>query len=216
MKKIICALMTVIVAFSANAQKIKWDKGDLKVLSGQTQLATEIVYENLQVSKMPEEQFVNERRENDNKEKAGAGDKFYESWHEAKKTKYPKRLNDYIHKASKEKVTASENNSAATYKLILKPNNIDLGKGRYFGTKPALVDFDITIVEVANPSVVVAHGVATQVKGEAKAPKGSGWIPGGAGAVMDAANRSQNFEATNRVAESFELLATAIGKAMKK
>lgn len=215
MKKIVLALLAVAAIHTADAQKIKWDKGDLKVLKGQTQLSTEIIYENLQVSSMPEEQFLKERKNRDNEEKAGAGDIFANNWEEAKKTKYIKRVNDHVFSASKKKVTASENNTSATYKLILKPNNIDLGKGRYFGTKPALVDFDITIVETANPSNVVAHGVALAVKGEAKAPKGSGWIPGGAGAVIDASNRSQNFEATNRVAESFELLATAIGKSMK-
>lgn len=216
MKKLLLSLVTIASLHIANAQKIKWDKGGLDVLSGQTNLATEIVYENLQVSGMSEQQFLDERRKSDNAEKAGSGDLFCTKWDEAKQTKYSARLNDHIHKASKEKVTAGAGNADAKYKVILKPSNIDLGKGRYFGTKPALVDFDITIVENANPENVVAHGTAKEVKGESKAPKGSGWIPGGAGAAIDVANRSQNFDATNRIAESFELIAIAIGKAMKK
>lgn len=46
MKKIVLALLAVAAIHTADAQKIKWDKGDLKVLKGQTQLSTEIIYEN--------------------------------------------------------------------------------------------------------------------------------------------------------------------------
>ena len=200
MKKIFLILIAVSFVNFLSAQKIKWDTGSLSVLDKQTNLQTKVVYDNLQVSEMAEQQFLDERRKNDNTEKAGAGDAFCTKWDEAKKTKYINRINDYIHKASKEKVTASENNPDAKYLLIVKPLNIDLGKGRYFGTKPALVDFDLTIVELANPDVIVAHGFAKEVKGEAKAPKGSGWIPGGVGTAMDVANRAQNFDATNRIA----------------
>lgn len=215
MKKIFLLSLAVLSIQILNAQKIKWDKGSLDVLDKQTELKTQIIYNGLQVSEMAEQQFLEERKKKDNAEKAGAGDAFCAKWDEAKNTKYIARVNDYIHKASKGKVTASVDNAKAKYLLILKPFNIDLGKGRYFGTKPALVDFEISIVDVSNPDEIIAHGFAKEVKGEAKAPKGSGWIPGAAGAAIDVANRAQNFDATNRIAESFELLAIAIGKSMK-
>lgn len=216
MKQLLLAAIAIGSLSIANAQKITWETGKLDVLKGEKNIATEIVYvDDLQVGGEGEKAFLEERRASDNKEKAGSGDLFVTNWEEAKKTKYPKRINDYIHKGSKEKVTASSENTDAKYVIILTPNNIDLGKGKYFGTKPALVDFEIVIAENANRSNIVAKGKALKVKGEAKAPKGSNWIPGGAGAVMDVANRSQNFDATNRIAESFELLAIAIGKGMK-
>jgi|GEM_PF-2378941 len=217
MKKIFLIALSMIALQASYAQKIKWEKGNLDVLKGEKQLALDIQYaDNMQVAGMNESQFLQERQKADNAEKAGSGDLFVTNWDKAKTDKYYKRLSDYIFKASKEKVTASQGNAEAKYVLILKPNNIDLGKGKYFGTKPALVDFDIIIAEKANPSNIVAQGKAEKVKGEAKAPKGSQWIPGGAGAAMDVANRSQNFDATNRIAETFELLAIAVGKAMKK
>lgn len=216
MKKLLLMAAILVASIqSVNAQKITWETGDLKVLEGQTAVATEIVYENILIGGVPEAQFLEERRATDNAEKPGAGDKFVENWNAAKKDKWPKRLNDYIFKGSKEHAKASADEAGAKYKIILKPNNFELGKGKYLGTKPALVDFVILIVEAANPSNVLAKGTALKVKGESKAPKGSGFIPGGVGGAMDVAARSQNFDATNRIAESFELLAIAIGKAMK-
>jgi len=217
MKKILVLLFALAIVQATQAQKIQWETGSLKVLSGQSAVATLIVYEdNLQVSDMPEQTFLDERRAKDNAEKAGSGDAFYESWENAKKEKYALRFNEHFTKASKEKITASTDNADAQYIIILTPHNIDLGKGRYFGTKPALVDFDIVIAENNNRSNIIAKGTVKGVKGESKAPKGSGWIPGGAGAAIDVANRVQNFDPTNRIAESFELLAVTMGKSLRK
>lgn len=219
MKKIIiAALLGVTAIINADAQKVKvkWETGDLSVLSGQTNVVSAIDYSRLTVADGPEQQFLDERQKADNTEKAGAGDKFVEDWNAAKASKYINRFNDNFTKASKEKISASTVSDAAKYKIILTPRNVDLGKGRYFGTKPAEVDFAIAIVEAANPANIVARGSVDGVPGESKAPKGTRWIPGGAGAAIDVSNRVQNFDATNRVAESFELLAVTLGKQLRK
>lgn len=215
MKKLILTIITIGSLHLAHAQKIKWDTGNLKVLKGQTSLSTEVIYENLKISDMNEKDFLDEKRKKLNDKKAGTGDTYCTKWEEAKTTKYITKLNEYIGKSSKNKVSASTENANAKYKLILKPNNINVGKGNALGSKPALVDFDITIVDNANPSSIVAHGIAKKVKGEAKKPKGSAWAPAGVTAAMDISNAVQNMDATNRISESFELLANAIGKAMK-
>lgn len=217
MKKILTLVFALATFQATQAQKIQWETGSLKVLSGQKSVATLIVYsDNMQVADMPEKTFLEERRKKDNEDKAGAGDAFFESWENAKKDKYAKRFNEHFTKASKEKITASTENAEAQYIILLMPNNIDLGKGRYFGTKPALVDFEIVIAENNNRSNIVAKGTVKGVKGESKAPKGSGWIPGGAATAIDVANRVQNFDPTKRIAESFELLAVTLGKSLRK
>ena len=216
MKHIVWTVAACLLTLATSAQKIQWTKGDLSVLKGQKSVATRIDYEGMQVSDLSEKAFLEERRANFNAEKPGDGDKFCENWEAAKKPndgKFVKRFNEHFTKASKEKVSAGSNDG--NYLIILKPTSMDLGKGRYFGTKPALVDFDIMIVEAANPSNIVAQGSVKGVKGESKAPKGSKWIPGAAGTAIDVSNRVQNFDATNRLAESFELLAVAMGKAVK-
>lgn len=214
MKKILLAALAVCSAYLADAQKVKWETGNIDVLKGQSSVATEIVYPNvLNVSGMPEQEFLDERRKTDNAEKPGAGDSFVKRWTTARESKYIKRFSEHFTKATKEKVNAGT--GEAKYVIILTPQNIDLGKGRYFGTKPAYVDFDVVIAENANRNNIVARGRAEKVPGESKAPKGSQWIPGGAGTAIDAANRSQNFDATNRIAESFELLAVTLGKQLR-
>lgn len=206
--------MTLLQA--AQAQKIKWETGDLDVLKGQTEVGVVINYpQDLQVSGSPEAEFLEERRKTDNEEKAGAGDLYVENWNKAKETKFLTSFSEHFTKASKENIKATAGRGTATYVIVLTPSNIDLGKGKYFGTKPALVDFDIRIENNTNPSEVKAHGTVAKVKGESKAPKGSRWIPGGVGTVMDVAARSKNFDATNRVAESFELLAVTMGKKLR-
>ncbi len=216
MKKLLFLSIAMVSLQFAQAQKINWETGNISVLKGQSNVATEIVYpDNFTVSEMPEAQFLAERIKSGNEDKAGSGDAFAESWKKGKESKYITRFCEHFTKASKQKVTAKADNADAKYIIILTPNNLDLGKGKYYGTKPALVDFDIVIAEKDNRSNIVAKGSAKEVKGESKAPKGSQWIPGGAGTAMDIAARSQNFDPTNRIAESFELLAVALGKALR-
>lgn len=214
MKKLLLSLVAIAAFQFAQAQKIKWETGDLEVLKGQTTVGVEISYpKDLQVSNTPEAEFLEERRKKDNEEKPGSGDLYVENWNKAKETKYVTRFCENLSKASKEKMKATAGRGTSEYVIVLTPSNIDLGKGKYFGTKPALVDFDIRIE--SNGGYMKAHGTVAKVKGEAKAPKGSGWIPGGVGTVMDVAARSQNFDGTNRVAESFELLGVTMGKKLR-
>ncbi|QLH44690.1 MAG: hypothetical protein HWD58_03105 [Bacteroidota bacterium] len=94
--------------------------------------------------------------------------------------------------------------------------NVKTGKGSAWGKKPAELDFEIRIVETANKNTVLAKGTIENVKGEVKAPKGSGWIPGGAGSVMSTTAHFVNKEVTNRLAESYELVAIALAKHIRK
>lgn len=206
----------IVLIFSqiATAQRINWETGSLDLLKGQSAVATTINFEGMQVSELPEQEFLAAQKDELNKKKEGNGDKFVETWNAAKKEKYMKRFNEHFTKASKEKIKAGVD-EGAQYLIILTPVSVDLGKGRYFGTTPALVDFDIAIVEKSNTSNVVAKGSAKEVKGESKAPRGTGWIPGGVGTAIDVSNRVQNFDPTNRIAESYELLAVTMGKALR-
>ncbi len=206
--------IALIISQIASSQKIIWETGGLDVLKGQTALASSINYEGMQVSDLAENEFIEQQKEELNKKKQGDGDKFADAWNNAKKEKFIKRFNEHFTKASKEKIKAGSE-EGAKYLIILTPTSIDLGKGRYYGTKPALVDFELAIVEKENPNNIVAKGRAKEVKGESKAPRGTGWIPGGVGTAIDVSNRVQNFDPTNRVAESFELLAVAMGKALR-
>ncbi|MEO6833894.1 MAG: hypothetical protein ABI378_14605 [Chitinophagaceae bacterium] len=216
MRKLFLSILAIALIQTAQAQKIKWESGDLDVLKGQTEVGVVINYpKDLQVSGTAEAEFLEERRKTDNEEKAASGDLYVENWNKAKETKYIASFCDHFTKASKENIKATAGRGTAKYVIVLTPSNIDLGKGKFFGTKPALVDFDIRIENNTNPAEVAAHGTVEKVKGESTAPKGSRWIPGGVGTVMDVSARSKNFDATNRVSESFELLAVVMGKKMR-
>lgn len=212
MKKAFFTLLAIVLLGSIGfAQKINWETGNLDILKNEKIVATQVIYDGMKISDEPETTFLEDRRKELNEKEAGKGDDFYNHWQTARDGKYLKRFSEHFTKASKEKMAAASD-ADAKYLIILIPQNVSLGKGRYFGTKPAEVDFEIKIVEKANPTNVLALGHAKGVKGEAKAPKGTRWIPGGAGTAIDVANRTQNFDETNRVAESFELLAVAMGK----
>jgi hypothetical protein len=217
MKKIILAIAFLLTGTFSFAQKIKWQSGeDLPFVKDIT--AFNVIYDftNMTVAEGTEQAFLDARKSEMNADKAGEGDEFVSNWNKAKTEKYPKHFEETFNKEfRKEGVTVGQQ-AAAKYTIIIKVNNVKTGKGSAWGKKPAMLDFTISIVETANQTNVLATGTMEDVKGEVKAPKGSGWIPGGAGTVMNTTAHYVNKEVTNRLAESFELVAIALAKQIDK
>ncbi|MBL7767311.1 MAG: hypothetical protein JNJ58_14520 [Chitinophagaceae bacterium] len=210
-------LLLMTMAFSASAQKIKWESGeDLPFIKDVALLNVQYVYSNMTVAEGTEQSFLDERKAEINKDKPGEGDEFVANWQSAKTDKYPKHFETTFNKEFKKEAVVIRQNADAKYTVVITLNNVKTGRGSAWGKKPAMLDFVITIVETANPSNVLAKGTMEDVKGEVKAPKGSGWIPGGAGAVMNTTAHFVNKEVTNRLAESFELVAIALAKQINK
>lgn len=212
-------LVSAILLFTVStyAQKISWSSGeDFAFIQGISKLNVEYDFSQMTVAEGTESAFLEERKTEINKDKPGEGDEFVNTWNQAKTTKYPKHFEETFNKEFKKGDVQISSGSDAKYTVIITLLNVKTGKGSAWGKKPAELDFEIRIVETANKNTVLAKGTIENVKGEVKAPKGSGWIPGGAGSVMSTTAHFVNKEVTNRLAESYELVAIALAKHIRK
>ncbi|MCC7029509.1 MAG: hypothetical protein IT257_04325 [Chitinophagaceae bacterium] len=217
MKSIFFAMTLLMISTFSFAQKIKWQSGeDLPFVQDVSVFNVIYDFSNITVAEGTEQAFLDARKSEMNADKAGEGDEFVANWNKAKTEKYPKHFEETFNKEFKKEGVTVKQQADAKYTIIIKVNNVKTGKGSAWGKKPAMLDFTITLVETANQANVLASGTMEDVKGEVKAPKGSGWIPGGAGTVMSTTAHYVNKEVTNRLAESFELVAIALAKQIDK
>ena len=210
-------VITVMAVSSSFAQKIKWEKGgDLAFMKGQTTVATQYDYANVTVKGAPEQTYVNDQKADLNADKAGDGDAFAAEWTDARAKKYQPGFEKGFNKSLEKDGIAVNNEGNAKYTVMVVTNDMQLGKGKTFVRKPALVTYSIIIVETANKDNIVAKGTLEEVEGEVNAPKGSGWIPGGVGTAMSVTANVQNRDYSNRIAKSYEKAGEILGKSIRK
>lgn len=211
------SLLLTLMTLSGFAQKLKWESGeDLAFLKGEKNVTVEYNFDNMIVGEKSETEFLEDKRKELNEDKAGSGDEFVTHWHEVKKTKYPKQFEENFNNALKKEELRISQSGESKYTVIVTTQNIKTGKGNAWRNKPAEIDFLLTIVETANKSNVVAKATLQDAKGLVEAPKGSGFIPGGAGRAIRTVAHFSNLEMTNRVAECYDMLADAFSKQVRK
>lgn len=212
----LCLLLT-LVSLTGFAQKLKWESGeDLAFLKGEKTLAVEYDFDKMIVGEVSESEFLEDKRKELNADKPNSGDEFVTHWHDVKKTKYPKQFEENFNNALKKEDLRMAKNGDSKYTVIVTTQNIKTGKGSAWRNKPAEIDFTITVVETANKSNVVAKATMENAKGLVQAPKGTGFIPGGAGRAIRTVAHFSNLEMTNRVAECYDFLADAFAKQVRK
>ncbi len=215
--KILMALIFIAASNFSNAQKIKWESGeDLAFMKDVKSLNIEYDFNNMTVAEGTESTFLEERKAAMNKDKAGEGDEFVMNWEKAKTEKYPKHFEELFNKELRKESIVGGQKMDAQYTVIITVTNVKTGRGNAWGKKPAMVDFVITIVETNNHSTILAKATMEDVKGEVKAPKGSNWAPSGVSSVLNTTAHFVNKDVTNRLAESYELVAIALAKQIKK
>lgn len=141
-------LLVGLFMFSAttNAQKIKLQDGNKKVLENETAVNIEFTYDNLSVGKFKnEEDYISKKREEYNKKEAGKGDKWAEDWTNDKARAYePQFIEQFTEK------TKMKNSKEALYTLIFLTTFIEPGFNVGAWRKNAYIDATVTIVETAN------------------------------------------------------------------
>lgn len=215
--KLLALVCLMVFTQQGFAQKMNWVSGeDLAFLKGEKTILVEYDFSNMIVGETTEAEFLEAKSKEINEDKPGKGEEFVKHWHEAKETKYPKQFEENFNNELKKEDLKARKNAESKYTILVVTNNIKTGKGSAWRNKPAEIDFTISIVETANKSNVLAKATMENVKGLVQAPKGSGFIPGDAGRVVRGAAYMSNFEVTNRIAESYQQVAEALAKQIRK
>jgi len=153
MKKIL-AVAFLGLSLAGHAQKIKIVEGSLAPLKGQKSVFAQFTYNDMLIGAkgIPEKEYLEKRKSELNEKEPGRGDKFAESWVTDRKERFEPQFRELFNKYSE----MSSVDEKAPYTIIFHTTRTEVGFNVGVASKPAYIDAEVTIVETANPSKVIA------------------------------------------------------------
>lgn len=135
------------------AQSVALAFGDLKWLGGEKTLQFEFSYEDMQVGKMSEAEYVEKKVTEYNKKEAGRGDAWKKAWENDRKERFEPKFLELFDKYMSEKGITS---AAEGAKYVVKVNTNFTEPGFNVGVvrRNASVDVVCTVVEIATGNKV--------------------------------------------------------------
>ncbi|MEZ4889394.1 MAG: hypothetical protein R2779_02190 [Crocinitomicaceae bacterium] len=164
-KLTLAALFTGLLTVSL-AQSVKVVEGSLATLKGSTSLNVEYDWSDFRVGKFAKEtEYLNKKEAEYNEKEAGKGTTWRASWDADKAGRYQPKFEELFNKATSKIGINIGNQSDSKYLAIVKTTFLEPGWNIFVSKAPASANMDVTIVEKANPSKVVAKVVITGSKG---------------------------------------------------
>lgn len=194
MKYITVFIATILLNFlsvNTNAQRIKTKSGDLSVLKNETAINIEFAYDNMSVGKYDNEsEYLEKKKAEYNSKEPGRGDRWVKNWVADRKSSFEPKFIDLF-----ERNSGMTTKSDAKYSLIFHTTSTEPGYYIYISKKNAEIDAEVTIVETANRSKVIA--VITISNAPGRTFSGEDWATG------------------DRIAESYAVSGKRLGKYIK-
>lgn len=194
LKITLLAAAVLALGMSVNA-RVKLKSGDLSALKGTTEFNVQYDYSNMTVTtkKKNEKEFVDNKKEELNKKEAGKGDAWAASWVSDRDSRFAPQFKEEFEKQSDAKLV---NNPSAKYTIIVHTVHTETGYNIGVSRRNAYIDAEVSVVETANPSNVIALITADDMAGR------------------DAFG--YDFDTGARLAESYAKLGKEIGKMIGK
>jgi len=152
-------LIILFAAFSVNSfsQKLKLTKGDLKFLKGVKELKLSYTYDNMNVGKYSEEDYVAKKKKEYNEDEAGRGDKWEKMWVEDRERRFEPKFEELFVKYLSDKADADAGqHSDAEYMLIFHTYFTEPGYYIGISQAPAYINCEAIFVKTSNPEEVLA------------------------------------------------------------
>lgn len=154
MKKTAFMLLTFFCTMmAANAMKTR-QEGDLSCLKGQEAVNTKFTYNNMTVGKMSEQDYLDKKVGEKNKDKAGDGDRWLGAWENDKQVVYPGSFCDLFAKHSKIK---ADNLSEKPYTIEVNTDFFEPGWNIGIASENAYISVTILVYETANPEKILGR-----------------------------------------------------------
>jgi hypothetical protein len=189
------SLLICLPISSFAGKKAKVTEGSLTQLKGVKKMNIQFQYEGLTIGKaeIPNEEYVNNRKEELNKKESGKGTTWARAWENDRTRRFEPGFRDYFNRAeSGIRVGAFPEEK---YTMIFKTTNLEPGYNVGVSRKNALVSGEAWIVETANPTNVICK---IQVKN----------APGNMGGF--------DFDNGERIRMAYGYAGNLIGKLVKK
>jgi len=152
-------------SLKVNAQKVKLESGDFALLKGQTLVNIECIFDNLNVGKKTEDEYIKTKVAEYNKDEPGKGDKWLTNWKGDRSKRYAPKFEELMNEYLKEKGIKAGSALTAKYTVILKTTMIEPGFNVGIWREDANINVEILFVETANKSNVLAKVTMEKVPG---------------------------------------------------
>jgi hypothetical protein len=145
------------MAVAGFSQKITVLDGDLKVLKGEKFLNVRYDWSEVSVGKFPkEEDYINTKVADYNKDEPGRGDKWKSAWNGDKTGRFQPEFEKLFNEYSDKFGLYMGNEKTAKYTAVVKTTFIEPGFNVFVTKRPANISLHVQIVETDNPDKVVA------------------------------------------------------------
>ena len=144
----------LILSLAGYAQKIKIVEGSLAPLKGQKSVFAKFTYNDMLIGAkgLSEKEYIEKRKGELNEKEPGRGDKFAEAWVTDRKERFEPQFRELFNKYSE----MSSVDEKAQYTIIFHTTRTEVGFNVGVASKPAYIDAEVTVVETANPSKIIA------------------------------------------------------------
>lgn len=160
-------LFLVSLTNTADAQKVNLYEGNLNFLKGQTMLNVKYDYSNMSVGDFEKEQdYLDEKIKEKNKEEAGSGDVWAKKWVADRKERFQPKFEELMNDHLGKKGVSLDSLGNAKYTIILKTTHTEPGYNVGVWRRPAAINVDIWFVEAANEANVLAKIKMEKVPGQ--------------------------------------------------
>ncbi len=186
-------LMAAATALAANvhAQRIRVTDGSLDVLKNEKDINIEYSYDNMKVGKFDSEaEYVKSRTAELNKKESGRGDTWAKAWLADRKDRFEPKFDELFTKTADMTLA-----NKAKYTIIFNTTFTEPGFNVGVMKKNAYIDGEITIVETADKSKVVAKATIE------KSPGRSFW--------------GNDFDTGERISEAYAMAGKALARKVK-
>lgn len=189
------AAAVILVATATQAQK--WNQ-PISFLKGEKNLNIQYTYDGLVVGKDgTEKDYIARKKEDYAKKDPQKAEKFEKGWYEARPSNYFPKFEGLLNKGlGKVGIAAAQNQTGAKYTLVVHTTFIEPGFNVGVMKKPAAANFEMKLVETANPNTTLSSAFVMNVPGS----QFSGY----------------DFDATTRISECYAKAAKMIAKTMAK
>ncbi|KXX67473.1 hypothetical protein AVL50_25735 [Flammeovirga sp. SJP92] len=138
-----------------NAQSIKVKKGKLSALSKVTSYDVVFSYENMNVGKMTEEDYVAEKVKAYNKKEKGRGDEWKGKWIADRNERFEPKFITLFNKSSDGQVKIKEGDSNCPYEMHVRTTDTEPGFNVGVMRKNAYISMEISFIEKKTQKVLV-------------------------------------------------------------
>lgn len=193
--RLLAIAIIMLSAYTGFAQSMKLKSGKLNFLKGQKIINVVYSYDNMKVGKGTEEEYINKKVTDHNKDKAGKGDTWKKNWVAAREQQYQPKFEELINKRLEEQGVKVGNYPNAAYTLILKTVFTEPGFNVGIMRMPAFTNMEAAFVKTGSTT---EEAVVTMMK-----------APGADALGFD-------YDAGARIAESYAKAGKSLGAFLEK